>query len=196
MLPVMKTSAIIGLALSLSSFAFAQGAADTPGLLGTRYVETQFSHIHYDNSSDFSLAVAFNQPLTSSFDVGLATSHTQEEGDDSQNYQTLGAYLAAHHDIGGFRVFARAGLNYEWWSVKNLWWYQTDVGFERALNDRLLFTAYASWQDFLTDTFLDSTFFGTAKLTYWATSDLALSASFAVLERSAVAYRFGVAFAF
>lgn len=194
----MKTtrhSALLALALVLGSSAFAQDTA-TPGLLGKRHVETQFSYIDYRGTSDYALAAAFNQPLNASFDAGAAFTHTQQEGDASQNYQVLGAYLTAHRDFDGTRVFARATLNYEWWAVKNLWWYQTDLGFERALGDRVVVTAYASWLDFLTDTFLESRFSGTAKLTWWATPDIGVSGAFSLIEGGVRAYRLGVAFVF
>ena len=185
------------LTLAVAAPAFAQDAsASAPGLIGKRYVETQFSYIDYQGSSDFSVATAFNQPLNASFDAGAAFSHTWEEGDDSHNYQVLGACLTAHRDFGKTRAFARGTINYEWWSVKDLWWYQADVGFERALCDRVLFTAYGSYLDFLTDIFLESTFSGTAKLTCWAVPEIGVSASVSVIERGAVAGRLGFAYVF
>ncbi|MBC8039302.1 MAG: hypothetical protein H7Y06_02050, partial [Opitutaceae bacterium] len=71
-----------------------------------------------------------------------------------------------------------------------------DVGFERALCSRVLFTAYATWLDFFTDTFIEGSFSGTAKLTYWATPEIGLSPSISVIERGTIAYRLGVAFVF
>jgi hypothetical protein len=184
------------LTLAVCTPAFAQENASSPNLIGKRYVETQFSYIDYDASSDFALGSTFNLPLSASFDTGAAFVHTQEEGDDSQNYQVLGAYLTGYRDVGGTRAFARATLNYEWWAVKNLWWYQADVGVERALGDHLLFTAYASWLDFLTDTFLDSSFSGTAKLTYWITPAVAFSGAGTLIEEGNIAYRLGLTLVF
>lgn len=187
------------LALAACTSAFSQdntAATTTPNLIGKRHVETQFSYIDYSGSADFALGTAFNQPLNASFDAGAAFTHTQEEGNDSHNYQVFGLNLTTHHDFGKTRAFARGTINYEWWSVKNLWWYQADVGFARALCDRVLFTAYATWLDFLSSTFIDSSFSATAKLTYWATPEIGLSPSVSVIERGAVAYRLGVAYVF
>ncbi|HSI08336.1 MAG TPA: hypothetical protein VK985_07075 [Rariglobus sp.] len=195
----MKSFLLTGLlafASCTSVFSQDTAAATTPNLIGKRYVETQFSYIDYSGSSDFALGTAFNQPLNASFDAGAAFVHTQEEGNDSHNYQVFGLNLTGHHDFGKTRAFARGTINYEWWSVKNLWWYQADVGLERALCDRVLFTAYVSWLDFFSSTFIDSSISGTAKLTYWATPEIGLSAAASMIERGAVAGRLGVAFVF
>lgn len=193
---LLQLATLLALAACTSAFAQDNTTATTPNLLGKHYVETQFSYIDYSGSSDFALGTAFNQPLNASFDAGAAFTHTQEEGDDSHNYQVFGVNLTGHHDFGKTRAFARATLNYEWWSVKNLWWYQADVGFERALRDRVLVTAYVSYLDFFTSTFIDSSFSATAKLTWWATPEIGLSPSVSVIERGAVAYRLGVAYVF
>lgn len=193
---LLHTIPFLALAACAPAFAQDNAGAASPGLIGKRHVETQFSYIDYSGSSDFALGTAFNQPLNASFDAGAAFTHTQEEGDDSHNYQVFGINLTGHHDFGKTRAFARGTLNYEWWSVKDLWWYQADVGFERPLCDRVLFTVYGSYLDFLTDIFLESTFSGTAKLTYWATPDIGVSAAVSVIERGAVAGRLGVAYVF
>ena len=193
----MKSSFIVGLlALVFCASASSQEASATPNLIGKRYVDTQFSYIDYSSSADFALGSSFNLPLTTSFDAGAAFSATQEEGDDSHNYQVLGAYLTGYHDIELTRAFARGTINYEWWSVKNLWWYQADAGFERALSDHLLLTAYATWLDYFSSIFLDSGFSGTAKLTYWITPAVAVSGATTLIEEGNIAYRLGVTFVF
>ena len=184
------------LAVVFCTPAFSQSAA-SPSLLGKRSVETDAAYINYSGyPSDFSVGTTVNVPLNASFDAGASFDHTFQEGDSTHHYEVLGAHLTGYRDVGGVRVFARATLNYEWWSVENLVWYQADVGVERALCDRLLVSAFVSWHDFFSSQVLDGSFAGTAKLTYWMTPKVAVSGSGALLEGGSIAYRLGVIFVF
>jgi len=184
------------LASTFAASAFAQ-PSDAPSLLGQRYVEPFVGYTDYNRfTSDFGLGATVNLPLSTSFDVGSTFLHNQQEGDDSQHYETLDAHLAAHRDLGPVRAFARATLGYEWWSVENLTWYRLDLGAERALSQNLLLSAHVSWQDFFSSDVLAGRFSVTGRATYWLTATTAASFSTAYLETGDLFFKLGVAFLF
>ena len=174
---------------------FAQAPA-SPSLLGKRTVETDLGINDYTQyPTDYFVGTTVNVPLTAGLDAGASFDHTRQEGGAS-HYEVLGAHLTGYHDVGAPRLFARATLNYEWWAVENLVWYQADIGAERALCSRVLLSAFISWHDFFSSQVLDGSFSSTAKLAYWVTPKVALDGSCSLLEEGSLSYRLGVTFVF
>lgn len=193
----MKSLLIAGLAASsLAAPAFSQ-PADSPSLLGKRYVEAFVGYTDYNRfTSDIGMGATINLPLTASLDVGSTFLRNQQKGDSSTHYETLDLHLAAHRDCGPVRGFARATFGYEWWSVENLWWYRLDLGAEHALTDRLLISAHVSWQDFFSSDMLAGRFSVTPKATYWLTPAIAVSGSLSYIETGDLFSKFAIAFVF
>lgn len=183
------------LAVVFNAPAFAQSPA-SPSLLGKRTIETDLGINDYTQyPTDYFVGTTVNVPLTAGLDAGASFDHTRQEGGAS-HYEVLGAHLTGYRDVGATRLFARATLNYEWWAVENLVWYQADIGAERALCSRVLLSAFVSWHDFFSSQVLDGSFSSTAKLTYWVTPKVALDGSGSLLEEGSISYRVGVTFVF
>lgn len=200
----MKLPLLSGLlALVLAVPAFAQTSPTpaaqepaSPSLLGKRYIEASAGIVASSPDDGYGLGAAFNAPLTAGLDVGASFQHNWLEGDSSDNYQDLAVNLTGYQDLGKIRVFGRATLGYEWWSVADESWYQFEAGAEYALTSRLLVSAQVAWYDYFSSDTSDGAFAGGPKVTYWTSSAIALSGSAILQEGGDVAYVLGVAFVF
>lgn len=191
------------LALALAVPAFAQATATTtaqepasPSLLGKRYAEVTAGLVDSSPDNGYGVGAAFNAPLAAGLDVGVNFQHNWLDGNSSDNYQDLGLNLTGYHDLGKVRVFGRATLGYEWWSVANESWYQLEAGAEYAVTRRLLVSAQVGWYDYFSSNTSDGSFFGGPKVTYWTSSSIALSGAVSFIEYGDVGYTLGVAFVF
>ena len=167
---------------ALTTPAFAQTAGS--GLLGKRYAEASAFLIEYNHFEDdgYGVGTAVNLPVAAHFDVGATFQHNWLEGDGSEDFQDLTAYLTAYTECGDFRPYARASLAYEWWGVSDDPWYQLDAGSEYLVTDRLSVSAQISWTEFLATDWNGGDFSATARANYWFTDSVAGSVNVGYVE--------------
>lgn len=193
-----------GLGVALVTPAFAQEAepvasapstASASGLLGKRYVAASFilTETQDIDAPGYGLATAINLPLSARFDVGALFAHNWTEGDTSDHFQDLAAYVTAHGVCGDFRPFAKASLGYQWWrEVSDDPWYQVDVGSEYLLTERLSLSAQLSWSEYLAADWNGGEWGVGTRANYWVTTNIATSATVAYTEGGTWTYGLGV----
>jgi hypothetical protein len=182
-------------AATLVSSLFAQGsepaaAAADSGVIGKRYVEVGAFILNYNHTSDdgYAVGTTVNAPVSACLDVGATFEHNWLEGDRSENFQDLSAYVTYHRSYGWARSFLRAELGYEWWHVSDDPYYSLDVGMEFPLTERLAVSAALNWSEFLASDWNGGAFAGKARAYYWLTDTVAASLRVTAFEGGTWSY--------
>ena len=149
----MKLVAVLAASL-LSVGAFAQSATvetSSAGLLGKRYAEAGFGLSDYRHTYIDGLASGLNVnlPVNANFDASLGYSYAWFEGDEGIGH-SVNAAVTGYLSRGGNKPYARLGLGYAWlhdWIDSDHGVWSTEVGIERAVNDKVSATFSVGYAD-------------------------------------------------
>jgi hypothetical protein len=199
----MKLVAVIAASL-LAVGAFAQSAtvesqSASAGLIGKRYVDAGFGWIDIRHGSEdlFGAGLSVNVPVHANFDVSLDYSHSYiTNWTNLSDY--LGTSITGYVPRGDSKYFARVALGYSWaqsWASSDHAVWGTDVGIERAVNDKVSATFSVGYDDDFgqhRDGLWDVSVGGT----YAFTSKIVGTAEISYIEYGDVGYSLGMAYRF
>lgn len=173
-----------------AAFAQTASASADSGVIGKRYVEVGAFVLDYNNDPDngYAVGTTVNVPVSAALDVGATFEHNWLEGDRSENFQDLSAYVTYHRSYGWARSFLRAELGYEWWHVSDDPYYALDVGMEFPLTERLAVSAALNWSEFLASDWNGGAFAGKARAYYWLSDTVAASLRVTAFEGGTWSY--------